>query len=76
MLVVISARQGTVSYKPVFERLPLELYRHYHEHNLMVVFPDQNGQSPEDMTFTAPQHHSVDSAYSSIVNWVRKKIDK
>lgn len=76
MLVVISARQGTVSYKPVFERLPLELYRHYHEHNLMVVFPDQNGQSPEDMTFTAPQHHSVDSAYSSIVNWVMNKIDK
>lgn len=60
----------------VFERLPMELYRHYHEHNLMVVFPDQNGQPPEDMTFTAPQHHSVDSAYSSIVNWVMKKIDK
>lgn len=76
LLVVITARQGTVSYKPVFERLPIELYRHFHDQNLMVVFPDQNGQSPEDMTFTAPQHHAIDSAYTSIINWIMKKIRK
>lgn len=76
LLVVITARQGTVSYKPVFERLPTELFRHFHDQNLMVVFPDQNGQSPEDMTFTAPQHHAIDSAYTSIINWIMKKIRK
>lgn len=76
LLVVITARQGTVSYKPIFERLPIELYRHFHDKNLMIVFPDQNGQSPEDMTFTAPQHHAVDSAYASIINWFRKKFEK
>ena len=74
MLVVITARQGTVSYKPIFERLPLELDKHFHDKNLMVVFPDQNGQSPEDMTFTEPQHHAVDSAYASIINWFNKKM--
>lgn len=76
MLVVITARPGTVSYKPVFERLPIELYRHFRDSNLMIVYPDQNGQSPEDMTFTAPQNHAVDSAYSSIINWIMKKIGK
>ena len=76
MLVVITARQGTVSYKPVFARLPVELYRHFHDQNLMVIFPDQNGQSPEDMTFTAPQQHAVDSAYSSIINWIGKRIER
>lgn len=76
MLVVITARPGTVSYKPVFERLPLELYRHFSDSNLMIIYPDQNGQSPEDMTFTAPQNHAVDSAYSSIINWIMKKIGK
>lgn len=74
ILVVITARQGTVSYKPTFERLPLELYKHFNDKNLMIVFPDQNGQSPEDMTFTAPQHHAVDSAYSSIINWISNKL--
>ena len=75
MLVVITARPGTVSYKPVFERLPIELYRHFHDKNLMIIYPDQNGQSPEDMTFTAPQQHAVDSAYSNIINWINKKIE-
>lgn len=76
LLVVITARQGTVSYKPIFERLPLELYKHFRETNLMIVFPDQNGQSPEDMTFTAPQQHAVDSAYTTIINWIRKKVER
>lgn len=73
ILVVITARQGTVSYKPVFERLPLELDKHFHDKNMMIIYPDQNGQSPEDMTFTAPQHHAVDSAYSNIINWINKR---
>ena len=76
ILVVVTARQGTVSYKPIFERLPYELYKHFHDKNLMIVYPDQNGQSPEDMTFTDPQHHAVDSAYSTIINWVSKKIGR
>ena len=41
----------------------------------MIIYPDQNGQSPEDMTFTAPQQHAVDSAYSNIINWINKKIE-
>ncbi len=73
LMVVITARQGTVSYKPVFERLPMELYRHFNDKNLMVVYPDQNGQSTDNMTFTAPQHHAVDSAYTSIINWLANK---
>ncbi len=73
MLVVITARQGTVSYKPVFERLPLELHRHFNKNNLMIVFPDQNGQALENMTFTAPQQHAVDSAYTTILNWIMKR---
>lgn len=54
LLVVITARRGTVSYKSVFEKLPAELSRHYHGTNLIVLFPDQHGQSPEQMTFAAP----------------------
>ncbi len=76
ILVVITARQGTVSYKPSFEKLPAELHRHFSDKNLMIVFPDQNGQSPEDMTFTAPRLNTEDSAYSNIINWINKRIRK
>ena len=72
ILVVVTARQGTVSYKPIFERLPYELYKHFHDKNLMIVYPDQNGQMQDTMTFTAPQHLEQESAYAPIINWIKK----
>jgi hypothetical protein len=56
MLVVITARQGTVSYKSAMERLPDELTRYYHKKNVMIIFPDQYGSQPDAMTFAAAQH--------------------
>ena len=54
LLVVITARRGTVSYKSVFDKLPSELRRNYHGTNLMIIFPDQYGQAPYLMTFASP----------------------
>ena len=74
MLVIITARKGTVSYKPVFERLPEEIMKYFTACGLMIVFPDQNGQSPESMTFTAPQTHNDESAYATISKWISGRI--
>ena len=41
MLVVITARKGTVSYKTALERLPEEITRFFSGTNLMIIFPDQ-----------------------------------
>ena len=54
LLVVITARRGTLSYKSVFSKLPAELQRNYHGTNLMIVFPDQYGYGPGLMSFASP----------------------
>lgn len=73
LLVVITARQGTVSYKPAFEHLPEELTRCFPSCSLMIIYPDQHGQPQDVMTFTAPQRQESTSAYSSIMKLIRKR---
>lgn len=72
MLVVITARQGTVSYKPAFEYLPKELTESFPECSLMIIYPDQNGQPQDTMTFTAPQRQERESAYATLQKWFEK----
>ena len=72
LLVVITARSGTVSYKRAFENLPKELTQSFTQCNLMIIYPDQNGQMQDTMTFTAPQHLEQESAYAPIINWIKK----
>lgn len=76
LMVIVTARKGTVSYKPVFERLPEEIKRFFGDRALMIVFPDQNGQPPETMTFTAPQTHNDESAYMAITKWISTKMKR
>lgn len=72
LLVVITARSGTVSYKRAFENLPKELTQAFTQCSLMIIYPDQNGQMQDTMTFTAPQHLEQESAYAPIINWIKK----
>ena len=73
MLVVITARPGTVSYKPAFERLPEELTESFADCSLIIIYPDQHGQPQDVMTFTAPQRQERESAYASFMKWINRK---
>jgi hypothetical protein len=72
MLVVVTARQGTVSYKSALDRLPEELTEHYHGTNLMIIFPDQYGPAPDTMTFATATHREQLSAYQELLTWWRR----
>lgn len=76
LFVVITARPGTVSYKLVFERLPEELTNNFGECSLMIIYPDQNGQPQDVMTFTAPQRQEQESAYATLMKWIDRKRGK
>ncbi len=68
MFVVVTARKGTISYKNAMDRLPNELMQHFSGKNLMIIFPDQYGETKEDrMTFTEAQHHEENSIYDLIL---------
>ena len=72
MLVVVTARQGTVSYKAALDRLPEELTKHYIGTNVMIIFPDQYGPAPDTMTFATAQHTEQLSAYQMVLNFFRR----
>ncbi len=73
LFVVVTARKGTISYKNALERLPDELQKHFSGKNLMIIFPDQFGDTKEDrMSFTEAQHHEEKSIY----DFVLKKLEE
>lgn len=72
MLVIVTARHGTVSYKTALDRLPEELTKHYLGTNIMIVYPDQYGPAPDAMTFAAAQHTEQLSAYQWIINFFKR----
>ena len=75
MFVVITARKGTVSYKTALERLPDELTQHFSGKNLMILFPDQYGESKDNsMTFAEAQHQEETSIYQTISQWLHKHL--
>ena len=77
MLVVITARKGTVSYKTALERLPEEITRFFSGTNLMIIFPDQHGDSSgNNLTFAEPQHQEEISAYVAFNQWIKKRCRK
>lgn len=53
LFVVITARPGTMSYKPAFDKLPQELTQSFPDCSLLIIYPDQHG-TQDLMTFTAP----------------------
>ena len=74
LFVVVTARKGTISYKTALERLPDELQKHFSGKNLMIIFPDQHGDTKDErMSFTEAQHHEENSIYDTILRWIHEK---
>lgn len=62
MLVVVSARKGTLTYKPYMDGLPARLSRYFTANNVILIYPEQrevnyaeSGLQPEDLTLTPIQ---------------------
>ena len=73
LLVVVTARKGTISYKTALDRLPDELTKYFSGTNLMIIFPDQYGNTKEEkMSFTEAQHHEENSIYDTLLRWIHK----
>lgn len=51
LLVVISARRGSISYDSSFERLPAQLGKYFSNNSLIVLYPDQLGEPQDAVSF-------------------------
>ena len=72
LLVIITARKSTVSYKHAFEKLPAEICQYYNQKNLIIIYPDQYGEPVNAITFVAPQKNEQLSAYAQIMDWLNR----
>lgn len=67
LVVVITARKGTLSYRPYLDGMPSRLNRHFPDNNIVLIYPEQTeidyieaGLQPDDLTL-APIQEQLDN---------------
>lgn len=76
LLVIISARRGSISYDSSFERLPAQLGRYFANTSFIVLYPDQLGEPQEFFTFSNPRNNESQQHYEKVGKWFYKWFKK
>ena len=70
LLVVISARRGSISYDSSFEKLPAQLSKYFSNNSLIVLYPDQLGEPQDAVSFSNPRNEA--QHYEKVGKWIYK----
>ena len=70
LLVVISARRGSISYDSSFDKLPAQLSKYFSNNSLIVLYPDQLGEPQDAVSFSNPRNEA--QHYEKVGKWVYK----
>ena len=76
LLVVISARRGSISYDSSFERLPAQMSRYFSNNSLIVLYPDQLGEPQDAVSFSNPRGNNEAQHYEKVGKWFYKWFKK
>jgi Kef-type K+ transport system membrane component KefB len=76
LLVIISARKGSISFDTSFERLPSQLSKYFSNNSLLVIYPDQYGEPQDNVTFSDPRGHNESLNYDKMGQWFYKWFKK
>lgn len=76
LLIIVSARNGFISYRPSFERLPMQISRYFNNTSVMLLYPDQYGDPLESVSLFAPTQHTVTHWYSNVAERFRNRFGK
>ena len=74
MLVLVSARRGSISYDPSFERFPVQLSKYFAESNLIVIYPEQFATDKDFTSFSDPLGHTESQDYYKARKWLSSLI--
>ena len=74
MFVLISARRGSISYDPSFERFPVQLSKYFAESNLIVIYPEQFATDKDFTSFSDPLGHTESQDYYKARKWLTSLI--
>ncbi len=59
MLIIVTARQGFISYRREFDSLPLQIYRYFSHTSVMLLYPDEWGDPMDDVSIFTPNGRAV-----------------
>ena len=76
LLVIISARRGSISYDTAFEKLPAQLGKYFSNNSLIILYPDQLGEPQEALSFSNPRGSNESQHYEKVCNWFYKWLKK
>ena len=76
LLVIVSARRGSISYDSSFERLPVQISRYFNNNSIMLLYPDQKGDPNEALSFADPRGWAETQYYDKVGNWFYKWFKK
>jgi Kef-type K+ transport system membrane component KefB/nucleotide-binding universal stress UspA family protein len=76
LFVVVSARLGSISYQPSFERLPSQITKYFSNNSLLILYPDQVGDPQEIVSFSDPRGRNETRAYDILMRRVYKWFKK
>ncbi len=74
LLVVVGARAQSVSYRAEMTELPAFLQRYFSRNNLMVIYPEQFGESVPLTSFTDPMASDLAAAPSPLLQSLRSRL--
>ena len=76
LLVIISARRGSISYDSSFERLPMQVSKYFNNNSIMLLYPGQKGDPNETLTFADPRGLAETQYYDKVGKWIYKWFKK
>ncbi len=72
LLVVVSARPGTLSYDSSFEKLPRQLGKYFANNSLIVLYPNQSGEPLDSSFFSKLYTDTQTQHYEKVGRWIYK----
>ena len=76
LLVIISARRGSISYDSAFERLPMQISKYFNNNSIMLLYPEQKGDPNESLSVSDPRGWAETQYYDKVGNWFYKWFKK
>ena len=76
LLVIISARRGSISYDASFDKLPLQISKYFNNTSIIVLYPEQFGDSHEMISFSDPRGINEPQHYEQMGRWSSKGFQK
>ncbi|MDO4949807.1 MAG: cation:proton antiporter, partial [Bacteroidales bacterium] len=72
MLIIVSARPGSISYQASFELLPIQISKYFANNSLMMIYPDLLGEALAVPSFFNPVRQTETRFYDIAMRWLYK----